>query len=96
MRRRRDQLTQLNDVSNNSHDQETHAHGLRDAEELAAVSCERLHVSCSRIDLVAGRCSRLKGYMRTLAAAGQELAAILEEFARHLEELLCLIHCERV
>jgi hypothetical protein len=50
MRRRRNRLTQLNDVSNDSHDQETHAHGLGNAEELAAVGCERLHVSYSRIE----------------------------------------------
>jgi hypothetical protein len=32
-------LTQLDNVANNTHDQETHAHGLRDAQELALVGC---------------------------------------------------------
>ena len=34
-------LTQLDDVANNSHDQEAHADGLGDAQEFALVGCER-------------------------------------------------------
>lgn len=34
-------LTQLDNVANNSHDQETHADGLGNAQELALVSCQR-------------------------------------------------------
>ena len=34
-------LTQLDNVANNTHDQETHPDGLRDAQELALVGCCR-------------------------------------------------------
>jgi hypothetical protein len=33
------ELTQLNNVANNAHDQEAHADGLGDAQELALVGC---------------------------------------------------------
>ena len=39
--------TQLNDVSYHAHDKETHAHGLRDADEFAAVGCDQILVSNS-------------------------------------------------
>jgi len=39
--KRKGTLTQLDNVANNSHDQEAHANGLGNAQELALVSCER-------------------------------------------------------
>lgn len=39
------ELTQLDNVANNSHDQEAHADGLGNAQELALVGCERRDVS---------------------------------------------------
>lgn len=36
---RRGELTQLDDVANNSHDQEAHADGLGNAQKLALVGC---------------------------------------------------------
>jgi hypothetical protein len=38
-------LTQLDNVANNTHDQETHSDGLRDAQELALVGYRGVHVS---------------------------------------------------
>jgi hypothetical protein len=40
--RSQEELTQLDNVANNTHDQETHADGLRDAQELALVGCTRM------------------------------------------------------
>ena len=39
------ELTQLDNVANNTHDQETHPDGLRDAQEFALVGCCREHMS---------------------------------------------------
>lgn len=88
-------LTQLDNVANNTHDQETHSDGLRDAQELALVGYRGVHVS--KLDSLHSSyreegevCGRER---RTLAAPGDELAAVLDELARHLEEFLGLIHC---
>jgi hypothetical protein len=59
-------LTQLDNVANNSHDQEAHADGLGNAQELALVGCERkrmlagfassnVRVQCVRACVLAGR-----------------------------------------
>lgn len=81
--------TQLDDVSNDAHDEETHAHGLRDAEEFAAIS---YGIVLSATCAVQG--FRAISRSRTLAAAGQETLPVLEKLSRDLEELLCLVHCE--
>ena len=89
-------LTQLDNVANNTHDQETHPYGLRDAQEFALVGClKREHMSANSILSHTLSMSReVKGCLRrTLAAPSDELAAVLDELARHLEEFLGLVHC---
>jgi hypothetical protein len=45
-------LTQLDNVANNTHDQETHADGLRDAQELALVGCS--DKTCQHVESSSG------------------------------------------
>ena len=80
--------TELDEVPDGAHDEETDANGLGDLDEFRAVGCEQGRVS----RCCAGRFG--DGIGRTLLGAVDELDAVLEELARHVEDLLELVgHC---
>lgn len=89
--------TQLDDVTDNAHDEETDTDGLADLEEFALVGLTvQTHVSetksLSKRQEVRGiwEVVERKARGRDVRAAVDELSAILDELAGHLHNLLHL------
>lgn len=83
-------LTELDNITNCAHDQETDTNSLADLDKFLSVSCREHYVS----NLSHLSYKTIKGL--TLLASVDELHAILQEVAWHIEEFLDLVrHCER-
>ena len=85
MEKEKEGLTELDDVSNSAHDEETNANRLADFNELLSISYRQIYISSLAHE-------KLHLWRRlTLLAPVDELHAILQEVAWDIEEFLYLV-----